>query len=348
MADTTLPGVLLKGTAASRPAANAVAKGTIYSATDTGAITQSDGVSTWSTFATITSGLTDQGVFTYLDGTVAAAPATPATGKLRVYAKTGKVLAVKDDSGAETVFGAGGGAPSTSEYLVGAADGGLSAEKVKAALYKNYDPDEYPATFNAVSNEFDGGTGGSYSWTSAPAGSDENSTYPGFLYINDSTAHSSGGADYYYYRAAYAPGATSFSVAAKISMAAAYNANETVLCGIALLDSGDAPIWRSIIFGDGNTSTTSFHRYNDTNLGTVSLNTPFGHDFYLMIQRNASNVYIGYWSLNGRIWVKGGSSTVATTVAKVGIATLAAGSTGKFYTVDFIRVFDSAVTKIGA
>lgn len=53
MTDTTLPGVILKGVAASRPAANAVASGTIYSATDTGAITQSDGVSTWSAFATI-------------------------------------------------------------------------------------------------------------------------------------------------------------------------------------------------------------------------------------------------------------------------------------------------------
>lgn len=58
MADTTLPGVLLKGVAGSRPAANAVAKGTIYSATDTGAITQSD-ASSWSTFATISSGLSD-------------------------------------------------------------------------------------------------------------------------------------------------------------------------------------------------------------------------------------------------------------------------------------------------
>lgn len=58
-ANTTLPGVLLKGTAASRPAANAVASGTLYSATDTGAITQSDGVSTWSAYATITAGFSD-------------------------------------------------------------------------------------------------------------------------------------------------------------------------------------------------------------------------------------------------------------------------------------------------
>lgn len=54
----TLGGVLLKGLAASRPAANAVAGGTVYSATDTGAITQSDG-SSWSTWATISSGLVD-------------------------------------------------------------------------------------------------------------------------------------------------------------------------------------------------------------------------------------------------------------------------------------------------
>lgn len=51
--------------------------------------------------------LADTDAITYLDGTVAAAPATPAAGKLRIYAKTGKVLAVKDDAGLETVLGVG-------------------------------------------------------------------------------------------------------------------------------------------------------------------------------------------------------------------------------------------------
>lgn len=54
----TLGGVFLKGTAAARPAANAVAGGTVYSATDTGVITQSDG-SSWSTWATISAGMAD-------------------------------------------------------------------------------------------------------------------------------------------------------------------------------------------------------------------------------------------------------------------------------------------------
>ncbi len=51
--------------------------------------------------------LADTDAITYLDGTVAAAPATPAAGKLRIYAKTGPSLAVKNDAGVETVLGSG-------------------------------------------------------------------------------------------------------------------------------------------------------------------------------------------------------------------------------------------------
>lgn len=97
-----------RGTLAARPAAAAANEGYIYWATDSTPPTwyRSNGTS-WD--AQATSGLADQGTFTFLDGTVAAAPATPAAGKLRLYAKTGKVLAVKDDAGVETVLGAGGG-----------------------------------------------------------------------------------------------------------------------------------------------------------------------------------------------------------------------------------------------
>lgn len=94
-----------RGTLAARPAAAAANEGYIYSASDA-SLYRSNG-SSWDTIGG--SGIADQGTFTYLDGTVAAAPATPAAGKLRLYAKTGKVLAVKDDAGVETVLGAGGG-----------------------------------------------------------------------------------------------------------------------------------------------------------------------------------------------------------------------------------------------
>jgi hypothetical protein len=53
MTSTTLPGVLLTGTHASRPAANAVGTGTLYSCSTHSLIYQSDG-SSWSTWATLT------------------------------------------------------------------------------------------------------------------------------------------------------------------------------------------------------------------------------------------------------------------------------------------------------
>lgn len=110
-----------RGTLAARPAAAAANEGYIYSASDA-ALYRSNG-SSWDTIAG--TGIADQGTFTYLDGTVAAAPATPAAGKLRVYAKTGKVLAVKDDAGLETVLGAGGGIASGTANPGTPADGDL-------------------------------------------------------------------------------------------------------------------------------------------------------------------------------------------------------------------------------
>lgn len=53
MADTTLPGLLQSGVAASRPAASAVGSGALYYSTDTHVIEQSDG-SSWSTWADFT------------------------------------------------------------------------------------------------------------------------------------------------------------------------------------------------------------------------------------------------------------------------------------------------------
>lgn len=87
------------------PGTNPATGGRLYAASATGhpSWRNSAGVVT-----DLLGGLADHGVITYLDGTVAAAPGTPASGKLRVYAKTGKVLAVLDDTGAETVLGAAG------------------------------------------------------------------------------------------------------------------------------------------------------------------------------------------------------------------------------------------------
>ena len=71
MADTTLPGVLLTGDHASRPAANAVATGTVYACSTHDLIYQSDG-SSWSTWSDVSGAsggvLTTQGDILYRDG----------------------------------------------------------------------------------------------------------------------------------------------------------------------------------------------------------------------------------------------------------------------------------------
>jgi hypothetical protein len=62
-------------------------------------------------------GLSDEGVVTYLDWTVATAPANPASGYLRVYAKTGGDMAQRDSSGTETLLDqAGGGSAVGAKY----------------------------------------------------------------------------------------------------------------------------------------------------------------------------------------------------------------------------------------
>lgn len=71
MADTTLPGVLLTGDHASRPAATAVATGTVYACSTHDLIYQSDGSSwaTWSDVSGASGGvLTTQGDILYRDG----------------------------------------------------------------------------------------------------------------------------------------------------------------------------------------------------------------------------------------------------------------------------------------
>lgn len=71
MADSTLPGLLATGDHASRPAANSVGSGALYSCTDHGLVYQSDG-SSWSTWATLSGTPTASGVSFTPAGSIAA------------------------------------------------------------------------------------------------------------------------------------------------------------------------------------------------------------------------------------------------------------------------------------
>lgn len=127
-------------------------------------------------------GLSDQGVVTYLDFTTAAAPSSPASGKVRVYSKTGDHLAQKDSGGTETLLdqSGGGGAPTTAEYITSAFDGTLSAEVAIPGLAG--DPDRAPSSANANDHEFDSSTIGGTALGS-PTTIDADTTVPSHLYI---------------------------------------------------------------------------------------------------------------------------------------------------------------------
>lgn len=115
---TKLSDVIQRGTNAARPAATAVPIGTLYYDTTNSSLGRSNGTS-WESVEGA-AGLADQGTITYLDATEAAAPGTPAAGKVRIYAKTDGLFYSKDDAGVETVVtgGGGGGAGNVGNALV--------------------------------------------------------------------------------------------------------------------------------------------------------------------------------------------------------------------------------------
>jgi len=103
----TLGSVIGRGTLAARPAA--ASAGRLWFATDGSGTLYRDNGSSWDSVEGA-GGLADQGSFTYLDATEAAAPSTPATGKVRIYAKSDGRVYSKDDAGIEYgPFDAAGG-----------------------------------------------------------------------------------------------------------------------------------------------------------------------------------------------------------------------------------------------
>jgi len=82
--------------------------------------------------------------------------------------------------------GSGGGAPTDATYIVGSADGTLSAEVVKQYLADNEDPDAYPGSPDAMDDEFEGGGSidGKWAVTNDPAGTGvSQSRIDGFLHF---------------------------------------------------------------------------------------------------------------------------------------------------------------------
>jgi hypothetical protein len=77
-------------------------------------------------------------------------------------------------------------APVDAKYIVGLANATLSAEKVKAQLYNNYDIDDTPAAPNALDDEFDNSSlDGKWTIVNNPAGGNalSETAYPGYIWV---------------------------------------------------------------------------------------------------------------------------------------------------------------------
>lgn len=283
--------------------------------------------------------------------TEGTAPSSPAAGKQRVYIdSTTHRLTRKTSAGTVVdIETAAAGAPSTAKYLTGDLDGTLSAEKVKAALYRNYDPDEYPTSGLTLSDEFDDSSlDVAWSWDTSPGGTVSESTYPGFLYLTGGT-DSSGTVRLL--RRTFAPGgSTAFSVAAKLNLAIE-NGNYNSRLGVRVVDSSDATIWAVDVLGDGTTTASDGYRIVSTASTWITAATVplIMAPQYVLFTRDASNVYKGYASANGIVWQYLGTTTTATTVAKVCIAYgVDTDALDDDASVDFVRVFNTVTKKIGA
>lgn len=209
----------------------------------------------------------------------------------------------------------------------------------------NYNPDHYPASGTALTDEFDDGSvDGAWSWTGTTPTYDE-TTAPGFLYVSSAKNITNK------LVRAYTPGAsTAFTIAAKVALAERDNDNATWTWGIAAFDSSNNILWQIYLQTSGTVRTVENMRVFGT-AGTGGLCGLGASGWvYLCLTRDAADLYTAYWSLNGVLWVRLGSSTVATTVTKVGFNINNNDNTGNDRTAmaDFFRVFTTATTKIGA
>jgi hypothetical protein len=229
---------------------------------------------------------------------------------------------------------AASGAPTGSKYIVGAADAGLSAEKVKAQLYNNYDIDDTPAAPNALDDEFDNSSL-DVKWTIAndPAGANALTevTYPGYVWVGLTEA---GTATQLYQTAPAGNAAATYIIKAAISIQAlATEHGEWAAVEVFLGDSVNSQYVSAaaqVNNSAGANHTLYAHGLVDAG-ANMSTTQPQSIDptsfIYLKLEKattdayTSANTYNAYYSLNGIIWYQVGTQSKTFTGAcdRVGV-----------------------------
>jgi len=257
-----------------------------------------------------------------------------------LYVKSAdSVLYFMDDAGVEydLLAGGGGGAPADAEYIVGTASGLLSAERVKAAIYDNYDLDDYPAAPDALDDEFDDGAiDVKWSFANEPVAYPFNETdFPGFIWVG-MPENAADNYDSYIQLYQTAPSGTqTMEFIAKVSLGGKdwgsssswvqyanitlclINSTNKEWVGVTIQISYSSSIGGSI-YASMN-SGTAFATYS----GGVSKLMELTQFVYLKLVKaeanayTAANIYNMYYSLNGIIWMQLSNGTGTKTFTSI-------------------------------
>lgn len=306
---------------------------------------------------------------TYEDDT----PATPPADEGHLVAGVDKVLRWIDDDGTVTELGAGGAstlATLTDVDLTGVADGDVltydsgGSEWLPVAptgggggggrgeYASKYNPDhETPTTTPDFAEEANGSIDGGWSWSSAPATTDA-TTYPGFYHVR-----TSGTGDYWMSRA-FAPGAVDLTIAAKLSAHNIANANTPFIDigfgGATGATPAEAAMFRLQVVAGNQYLVQAVDRTGGAEAGNTSRGAPelgwdISHPLWVRLTRTQSTgVWRYYYSLDGITWSPEaymGTRTKSLTVASIFVRMNAQSMA---LTLDWLRVWDSIIEKVGA
>lgn len=289
-----LASVIGRGVLASRPAAGST--GRLYEATDTTPPTvYRDNGSSWDAYATI--GVSpDQALLTYVDYVVAGAPASPAAGNLRLYAKTGGHMAQKDSAGVETLLDAAGGG--------GGGGSGTSIDQLKPGT-PTYDfaAGALPGAFSAHSSQ------GGFATTDTLLGVGDLASRlrmnfqekMGALYVSHANSD--------------------FTMqVGLLSGKGGMQGAAGAMFGIAGLDSSGTGVGL-VAYNDGNVYLANITAWNYASViqSFGAGHSQAGSDPYWLKLVRATNLWTGYVSLSGDAWGTGQGGSVTITLDRLAI-----------------------------
>ena len=243
------------------------------------------------------------------------------------------------DIGWDDISGVGG-APDDAEYIVGAANADLLNERVKQALYINYDPDDYPAAPNALDDEFDDGSI-DVKWTIVNDPGLTEAPLAGFLYTSSIQGIISASAFANHVRLFQAPpaGAVTWSIAAKVCVAGqTFGTAAYMGAGVYLADTvpaNDTFVGANCQISAGDVSgRMNVQGLMDNGAGILANMTSYEAHYmdqtswiYIMLAKatanayTAANTYNAYFSFNGITYtlMSSCSKTFANEPAEIGL-----------------------------